>query len=656
MNQDAQRWILIGGLMTSLAVAGHAEITPNAAAGAPSDTEVFMTLTKTPVKATALPTTAEIIRPEQFESWSPQTAGDIVARLTDVQVRPVGGLATTQNVKVRGSTTNENLVLIDGRPVGGVAFASSQDLAEIPVEAIDHIEVVRGGVSALYGPNATSGVINIITRRAVSDEKPALSAGYELGSYGRAGFRGSVAAKNGPTNIFVYGDRHAEGGFRVNSDAATLSAGGNAGVSLGKAGNLSFQGSTYQAEFGVPGQFVPDIPTNQYDNHIERQAVSATARQDTRTETLRAAYNVALPADSKLSIATWGSTRRVLFKDIPSFVNTSRYEYSHGVEAQADLPLGLTVGGNFIHDREDSADYITPSNTFFRHVENYAFFAQDTMKWKAITLIPGGRYDHHSQFGETWNPRTQLLLDATDWLRFSGSAARSFRAPTIDESIYPYTDFGSFFGTDFAYAGNPSLKPEKAWTYDAGFEAHADDWSFKTTFFRANVSNLIQAVTVFTPGAGVGGTDLDLSTNQNVGHARRQGVEIQLDHRVNRYFKDTLNYTYLDNRGVLTDGAPYVDLAYSPRHTVNYTAAITPFKNWEWDHTVRYESSQFSDNNNAGSKLSSRVLWDMRLAYKWNQLESFFQIHDITDKRYEEQAGYPLPGRTFIGGVTWKYE
>jgi len=68
--------ILSGGLMTSLAVAGHAEITPNAAAGAPSDTEVFMTLTKTPVKATALPTTAEIIRPEQFESWSPQTAAD----------------------------------------------------------------------------------------------------------------------------------------------------------------------------------------------------------------------------------------------------------------------------------------------------------------------------------------------------------------------------------------------------------------------------------------------------------------------------------------------------------------------------------------------------------------------------------------------------
>ena len=198
----------LAGILVAVCLGrGYADVTP-----APADSDVFMTLTKTPVPVQSLPTTAEIVRPEEFKTWSAQTAGDVVARLTSIQVQPIGGLGSVQTVKVRGSTTNENLVLIDGRPIGGVAFGSSQDLTEIPVEEIDHIEIVRGGVSALYGPNAISGVINIITKRAVTNDQPVISAGYEGGSYGRNIFRGSVGAKNGPVDAFFYGNR--QGGRR----------------------------------------------------------------------------------------------------------------------------------------------------------------------------------------------------------------------------------------------------------------------------------------------------------------------------------------------------------------------------------------------------------------------------------------------------------
>jgi len=334
------------------------------------------------------------------------------------------------------------------------------------------------------------------------------------------------------------------------------------------------------------------------------------------------------------------------------------------------------VGGNFIHDREDSTDDVTPANNFIRSVDNWSLFAQDTMKWNMFTLIPSGRFDHHGQFGQTSNPRVQLLADTTPWLRFSGSAARSFRAPTIDELYYPFTDFGTFNGTDFTFQGNPNLKPEKAWTYDAGFEVHVQEYAFKATYFRANVTNLIQAVNNFIPGT----PDQLMSTSVNVGKARRQGAEVQISRPGNMvlysllsqipfssvaavstqwlktHTKESLNYSYLENKGVPVGFTDYVDLAYSARHTLNYFATITPFKNWAWDHTVRYEDPRFSGNNQTGSKLGSMITWDMRLAYKWNQLDSYIQVKDLTDRRYETQAGYPLPGRTFIGGVTWHYE
>jgi len=466
--------------------------------------EAFLTLTRTALSEKDLPTNTETLTPSDFNGWSAETAGEAAERMTSVQVSPVGGLGSVQTAQIRGATTEQNLLLIDGRPVGGIAFGGSQDMTEIPVEAIDRIEVVRGGVSALYGPNAMGGVLDVITRRG--SEKATADAEYDYGSYGRNIFRASGGGKSGPLDFFVYGDTQHEDGFRQNSQADTLNAGGNVGVTLSNASRLTVDGSEYQSAVGVPGQIF--IPTNQFNNDAERQATTPDAKQYTDTKALRFAYTEPLPAESQLSLKAWGSERRIIYKD--DFSNTDRFEGSHGAEAQFDLPLGFVVGGDFIHDREDSTDHLTPSNTFIRFAENYAFFAQDTMKWKMITLIPSGRFDHHTAFGDTSNPRVQALADATPWLRFSGSSARSFRAPTIDDLYYPHTDFGAFADpfsgryTDFTYQGNPGLKPETAWTYDAGFELYDDRASLQATYFRANVTNLIQTIDTFTTHSGTG--------------------------------------------------------------------------------------------------------------------------------------------------------
>jgi len=605
--------------------------------------DVFMTLSRGSLSKSQLPTSVETIRPEDFEKFSAQTAGEAISHLTSVQIQPVSGLGSVQTVRMRGATTNQSLVMINGRPVGGVAFASSQDLSEIPVEMIERIEVIRGGASALYGPNAIGGVINVITKTAPTSGQPAISVGYDIGSYGRNIFRSSFGRRQGPVDYFLYGNKQNENGFRDNSEASTYNVGGNTGLSLGTAGKVTLEGSAYHARTGIPGQFSPAIATNRFNNDRERVAVSPDADQETSTRYAQAGYRLPLPANMMLGLKLFGSERRVRYEDASSFVDTDRFEYSKGGDVQLDLPLGFMVGGSFLHDREESRDLITPTNSFQRSVENWGLFAQETFSWKALTFISSVRYDKHSQFGDSTNPRFQGIVDATPWLRLSGSAAKSFRAPTIDELYYPLTDYGCFSGSCYSYEGNPSLRPEKAWTYDGGFELHQDSASFKVTYFRSIVSDLIQ-------------TTLDpASTVINVGDARRQGMEVQFNHVANRWFRDSLNYTYLDNRGVPPGSANRVELRYSPRHTVNYTATLSPLENLDWDHTLRYLDKRFSGNNETGTKLGSMVLWDMRLAARWKQLEATFTVRDVTDRRYEEQAGYPLPGRTFIGGVTWRY-
>ena len=232
---------------------------------------------------------------------------------------------------------------------------------------------------------------------------------------------------------------------------------------------------------------------------------------------------------------------------------------------------------------------------------------------------PGGRYDENSQFGHTLNPRVQAIVETTDWLRLSGSDSRSFRAPTLEESNL-----------------NPALLPEKAWTYDAGFELHASSRSFRANVFRAIVGDEIQSSTF---------------SADNVGSARRQGVEIQVEHVVNEYFRYSGNYTWLENTGTPSGFDHRVLLANSPRHTANSTVAITPAKRWEFDSTLRYEDARFSGDDRTGTKMGSQLIVDLRLAYQWRQLELFAGVKNIADKRYVEVPGFPLPGRTAYGGI-----
>ena len=211
------------------------------------------------------------------------------------------------------------------------------------------------------------------------------------------------------------------------------------------------------------------------------------------------------------------------------------------------------------------------------------------------------------------------MIAATDWLSFTASGGRSFRAPTLDEAHL-----------------DPTLNPEKAWTYEAGFVTRESSRTLKVNYFRANVGDEIQSSSF---------------TADNVATARRQGFEIQIDHTVNEYFRDGWNYTYLQNVGIPAGYNHWVALADSPRDTVNFYAVITPNKKWEFDPTLRYESSRFSGNDNTGTKMGSRFVMDLRAAYEWRQMELYVGINDLLDKRYEEEPGYPLPGRTVYAGI-----
>jgi outer membrane receptor protein involved in Fe transport len=534
------------------------------------------------------------------------------------------------------------------------AALGAADLSEIPIEQIDHIEIVRGGLSALYGPNALGGVINVITKRAVYTGVPLSHVSYEDAKNGRQTYRLDFGSRQGPVDYFFFGNQEWESGFRDNSDHRLYNIGGNAGIPLGKKGKLLFDVASYHNNAGVPGfrcdnTLDPTCPNdttplepNRFDNKDEKYALTPNARQISDSNYLRTSYFVSLSTKVYMAARFFGNTRETDYDDSfdvnPALVaSTDRREHTTGGDLQFNLPLGLVAGGSFSHDQENYLDRLNFSDSFSASEDQWGFFAEETWRWRSLTLIPSGRYDENSQFGHTANPRLQGLFDANDWLRFSSSAGRSFRTPTFDE-MAPMSTIN--------YLGNPNLLPETAWNYDAGFELHESSKSFKANYFRANIENTIQTMVPQDPS-----NPASPLTAVNLDRSFRQGAEITMSRVVSSTFRDSWNYTYLENMGTPAGLDHLVPLAYSPRHSANYTATFVPAKKWEIDPTLRFESARYSGNDQGGTEMGAQVILDLRLAYQWRQAELFFGIKDVTDKRYEEQPGYPLPGRTTYAGI-----
>ena len=200
----------------------------------------FITLTRTLIPDRSVAANADSVFPENARAFDAQNAGEALSHATGLLFQPQGASGYPLNAGIRGASAGQTLVLMDGRPMEGAALGAA-DLSEIPIEQIDHIEIVRGGLSALYGPNAMGGVINVITKRAVYRGFPISHVSYEGASYGRQTYKLDYGSRQGPVDYFFFGDQQCQSGFRSNSDNSQYNIGGNAGVSMGGAGKISLR-------------------------------------------------------------------------------------------------------------------------------------------------------------------------------------------------------------------------------------------------------------------------------------------------------------------------------------------------------------------------------------------------------------------------------
>ena len=595
-----------------LAVALSAQASPPAPPSTVALAPVVVTANRTPTPASEVTSSVTVIDAAQIATSGATSLGGVLRDVAGLRVTsegPEGALAT---VSLRGSESDQVLVLLDGMrlnsPQNGVFDLSS---LPVPLSDIERIEIVRGPTSTLYGSSAVGGVIQVFTKQAAASPSSRLDFRTGSDDARSAGF--SFSQRKGPLGFALAAARDHSLGYRTNSGLDGTRLDGSFSLALPADFTVKFNAFQLQQEIGVPG-------TVTYPSSSARE-------KDQNTYLSLALQGPAGPW--KISLRTLYRRLDNRYRDPQFSTDDHSLSQTRGAELQGTLQQGRQ---HLILGSEGYADSLAATAAAgHKHQTRWAVFAQDSLQLPAKILLEAGlRYDAHSDFDNEASPRLALVLPLGGSTRLRLSAGRSYRAPTLNDRFYsdPYSH------------GNPNLKPETAWAYEIGVTQRLGERGhLALAAFRRDARDLIQWQAdqnyIWSP--------------QNIARARIWGGEAELAYRLAAGVNLAGSYTYLFPRDLTGGGI----VANKARHQLTGSLDLGPWRRTRLHLAGRYVTFY----PQSGRTCSGYAVFDAALSRTlaigdWTDLQLTLAVKNLLDRSYQVNPGYPMPPRTWELGLS----
>ncbi len=403
---------------------------------------------------------------------------------------------------------NRVLVLVDGHRMNDAVYGGVYVANEFPVDihAIDHIEVIKGPSSALYGDSAFLGVVNVVTRKA--GQAPLLQASAESDSYGtHKEFLGIAHEFPQGLKTYLSGSyRHMNGQdlfYPQYSDVHNGVAAGSDAESNGNFfGTLSYDGFTLMGMSGSRTKHVPTAAFGTLFNDPGTQTTDTWSSVELRGEHLLLS-EVTLTSRAYYDWYDYHGDYRYAsaVPPPPTFTNIDlMVAKSYGEEMRLRLtpwgsPNALTLGQEFdqtvqgLQQNYNAGDPPPPFVNVNTTPQRWATYAQQEWQpYSALSLTLGARYDHYQTFGHTLNPRIAAVHGLWPNSVVKALYGTAFRAPSA---------FEMFYGSESSFVPNPSLTPEKIDSYELVWEQKFPGAGMvRVSGYENMVTNLIEQTTL----------------------------------------------------------------------------------------------------------------------------------------------------------------
>ena len=603
---------------------------PNAPVAAATLPETVVTASRISVPITDVIADVSVISREALDKAGSNSLRDVLSQLPGVQLSSNGSYRSSTNIFLRGASSRQTLVLIDGVRAGS-ATTGGASYENMPLDRIERIEVLRGAASALYGPDAVGGVIQIFTRSPTEklEATANFGAGYDgllsrgasaRGSFGPIGYSVGVsreeAAGISSRNNRLSGDFSPDDdGFKSTSFDAKLSAQVHKNHLL----SLSLLQSKTDNQFdGRPFPNPGNVSGLRWDAKNELALKNVTLNWQAQwSEAWKSSLTVGSSTDE--SVSRYQRTDTGAFGAFGKF-STERQQ----ITWQNDVAIGKDVLSLLLEKRDEAVDSSTRYTVADRSVRSgVVSYALNKKNFNALAVL---RKDSNSQFGSfnSWALSGGYRL--TDAIRVVASVGTSFEAPTFNQLYFP--NFG-----------DATLQPARSRSKELGVKYNSGSLALGAVVYQSLIKGFIVP-----------------STNVQTSLSELRGATLTADNAVGDLTYG-VSYDYADPRTKsLIPALNNLQFVRVARHVLNARVGQSfgdsnVFAEWKL-------SGKRVDNKVVGTgrdDLPGYSTLNVGATYALNKNVSFLlRLDNLFDKQYTLANGFSTPGFNMFASVSYK--
>ncbi|MEL0207370.1 MAG: TonB-dependent receptor [Gammaproteobacteria bacterium] len=608
--------------------------------------DIIITASLEPISIRRSANSVTVINEKDLRLSATVNVIDILRGIPGFAVSQSGVQGSQAQIRVRGAEANHLLVLIDGVEANNPAQSDELNWGTLAASDISRIEVIRGPQSAMFGSDAMSGVINIITKNTINPKD--ISIFSEAGSFNTKNNGLSIGFKNHDFSVRL-------GLSQLRTDGENVSRVGN------EKDGYENQNITLKSNLSINNKIQTSFSLrqsdgmNEYDSDVDFDGLIDDQEKVAKFKNTTLGFKtVYLSSDNRRQHQVSYSQSNNDNEDFKiSLLESSTYAKKEQLRLISSVYWNEFVSRASVLAEHESEDFkqrgqindfgiygiFDPNQDRRRETTSLAFEYRADI-FNSITLATSIRRDNNSQFKNSNSFRAEIIYDSYDGLRVRGTYGTAVKNPTFTERFGFYTNF----------IGNPLLQPEKSTNFEVGLDQNFlnEKLMLSATIFNSELENEIDGNALDPVTFGYTAINKD-------GPSKRKGLELNAIINCNEKLSINASYTFTDSEELNAEGI-YQTEVRRPKHIASMNLSWQKSEFLNISANIQHNGSQQDVVFPSNVKLSKYTVVNLSANLNINKkLDAYLRLANLFDEKYEEVYGYQTLGFGAHIGIRYNF-
>lgn len=609
--------------------------------------EIEVSASRAPSVYSEIARVLTVIDARTIEQGPATSVQELLGQVATIDVRQRGAEGVQADISIRGGTFDQTLILLNGINITDPQTGHHNLNLPVSLSQIERIEVLKGPAARVYGPNAFSGAINIVTKQNTGKM---LNSQLNTGSHGFFDSNLSAGFVTGKVNHLVAGNYKSSNGYIENTDFSAANA-FYSGKLNSDVGMVSLQAGFTDKGFGANSFYTPVYP-NQYEN---TQTLFSSIRFESRTKiNLTPSFYFRRHSDKFMLFREdppdWYQNHNYHRTDVAGATMNSWHLWKAGKSAFGAELRSEKILSNVLGEEMETLVKVHGEDAFYtreKSREIVSVFAEHTFYLSNWTLSTGvmGNYFSDGQKGWNFFPGVDVSYQIMPSLKLVASWNTSLRMPTFTDLYY----------SGPTNLGNPDLKPENSETLEGGLKLISTKVQGHIIVFHSKGENIIDWVKA---------EDNELWKAMNHTSIINRGFELDLRFSPGEIIKTDLpgkvrlGYLFNSQKKLESELISYYVLDnLKHKFTVSIDQPVTDKVSIDLKFSFQDREGTFTSykNGSFGNEVDYEPFWlvDTKVMYQWKKFKFHVTASNLFNREYFDLGNVAQPGRWLKTGILY---